>query len=83
MGVVLPFTLRGPASVAAHRAAMSPDLRRSIEATIEALIELLDFADGDADLEPDADGEPSLGWSLTMATGTADDREDASTEQPL
>lgn len=83
MGVVLPFTPRGPASATAHRATMSPDLRRSIEATIEALIELLDFAGGDADQEPDADGEPSLGWSPTMALGTADDCEDTSPEQPF
>lgn len=75
MGVVLPFPTRASASVAAHRTAISPDLRRSIEATIEALIEVLDFADGDTDLEHDADGEPSLGWSPTMALGTADDQE--------
>lgn len=80
MGVVLTFTPRGFVSVAAHRASISPDLRRSIEATIEALIELLDFADGDTDLEHDADGEPSLGWSPTMALGTADDCEDTSPE---
>lgn len=40
-----------------------PMQRASLEAKIEELIALLDLLDGDADLEPDNDNEPSLGWS--------------------
>jgi len=40
-----------------------PLTRYAIEAEIERLIELLDVADGDPDLEDDkCDDEPSLGW---------------------
>ena len=57
--------------------ALSPaTLRQNIEATIERLLVLLDTLDGDPDLEPDADGEPSLGWTATMAFGSLDDREE-------
>lgn len=51
------------------------DLRATLETEIERLIALCDALDGDADLEPDADGEPWLasfgGWS-----DAGDDRED-------
>ncbi len=36
--------------------------RAAIVTTIERLINMLDDMEGDPDLEPDADGEPSLGW---------------------
>lgn len=42
---------------------MTPSLRSRIEATIEQLLALLDQIDGDPDLEPGADDEPSLGWT--------------------
>lgn len=81
MSVVLPFKPRQRAPVPSQQASISPALRRQIEATIEALIDVLDAADGSPDLEPDADDEPSLGWSLSMAAGTSDDCEDTSPEQ--
>ncbi|HWJ74680.1 MAG TPA: hypothetical protein VNX29_16075 [Kaistia sp.] len=37
-------------------------LRRRMQAAVDALIEALDALDGDADLEPANDDEPSLGW---------------------
>lgn len=45
---------------------MTAAQRSAIEDEIERLIGLLDTADGDADLEP------SLGWSRTMATSRFD-----------
>jgi hypothetical protein len=69
-----PFPASAPA-------ALSPERRKMIEATIEARIEeaegligLLDQVDGDPDLcgsehdggEPDACDEPSLGWSAAI-----------------
>ncbi|HEV7247933.1 MAG TPA: hypothetical protein VGN93_13195 [Shinella sp.] len=36
--------------------------RRAVEAKIEELIALLDLLDGDVDLEPGNDNEPTLGW---------------------
>lgn len=42
---------------------ITPAMRARLEATIEALVALLDEIDGDADLEPDEDAEPSLGWN--------------------
>jgi hypothetical protein len=81
MGAVVPFTPRQPARRGtANPAPGSLPLRRQVEATIEALIDFLDVLDADPDLEPDADVEPSLGWSLSMAIGTADDCEDTSPE---
>ncbi|WP_152049034.1 hypothetical protein [Aureimonas psammosilenae] len=47
-----------------------------IEDEIERLISLLDVIDGDPDAEDDGAAEPSLGWTLTMAHGTTDDREE-------
>ena len=35
-------------------------------------LHLLDIVEGDPEAEPDMDGEPSLGWSTTGATGTHD-----------
>lgn len=80
MGAVVPFTPRRQASKPVLPAPGSLPLRRQVEATIEALIDFLDVLDADPDLEADADGEPSLGWSLSMAIGTADDCEDTSPE---
>ena len=45
---------------------LTPAERRRIEAIVESLIDLLDEADGDPDLEP------SLGWSRTCAQGALD-----------
>lgn len=52
-------------------------MRMRIEATIEQLVGLLDEIDGDADLEPANDDEPSLGWTNAggYSLGPADDRE--------
>lgn len=61
---------------------ITPAMRARLEATIDALVELLDAVDGEPDLEPDADAEPWLGWHYTddgetIAAGPAgDDRED-------
>jgi hypothetical protein len=70
---------------------LSTPARERIEAEIEkhlsaadALIALLDRADGDPDLcasehdgrEPDADDEPSLGWTISGNWGGRDDLED-------
>jgi hypothetical protein len=34
---------------------------------IEAMLTYLDELDGDADLEPGADAEPSMGWPAPLA----------------
>jgi hypothetical protein len=57
-----------------------PGMRRRIAAAVDALIALLDQIDGDVDLEPDADDEPSLGSGSMhnqdcWAIGGDDDRE--------
>jgi hypothetical protein len=53
------------------RLALTPARRARIERTIEALLSILDDADGDADLEDGSDDEPALsGFS-----GSDDDRE--------
>jgi len=53
--------------------------RRRMEAAIETLIAALDALDGDSDLEPATDDEPSIGWPLGASGATAfqdsDDRE--------
>lgn len=49
------------------RVAMRPDDRRAIAGAVDRLIALLDALDGDADLEPDSDDEPSLGWTYSFA----------------
>ena len=80
MGAAFSLRMRAepgaPAVTIPNRAA----LRRELEATIDRLIAALNALDADPDLEPDADGEPSLGWSPTMALGTADDLEGTSPE---
>lgn len=67
-----------------HPARFSPisakTRRAAIERQIEALIDQLDAMDGDADAEDDGTAEPSLGWSLTYASGAGDDCEDTSSE---
>lgn len=42
------------------------DLRQALEALVEALIGYLDGLDGDPDMEPSSDLEPSLGWSTAV-----------------
>jgi hypothetical protein len=53
--------------------------RRRMEAAIETLIAALDALDGDSDLEPATDDEPSIGWPLGASGAVAfqdtDDRE--------
>jgi len=53
---------------------LNPHDRLTLATTIERLINLLDA------LEPDADLEPSLGWTVrgpdALANGSQDDRED-------
>ena len=70
-----------------------PENRLDLEALIEAAIARLDDVDGDTDLEPDFDGEPSLGapeaqggsWSGLSLEAYCDDREadDADDEPSL
>lgn len=49
---------------------LTPQLRRRIERTIAALVDLLDQVDAaHENLEEGGDDEPSLGWTLTMAHG--------------
>jgi hypothetical protein len=68
--------LQGPAA-----APLPFSSRRRVEAAIEALLALLDDCDGDLDLEPDQDGEPSLGapeyrqTQLCWMAGSDSDRE--------
>jgi hypothetical protein len=68
--------LRGPAT-----APLPFPSRSRVEAAIEALIALLDECDGDLDLEPDQDAEPSLGapegrqTQLCWMAGSDSDRE--------
>lgn len=50
--------------------------RERLEAAIEAALELLDRLDGDADLEPGGDDEPSLGWTRHGALGNREDLEE-------
>lgn len=66
---------------------MRPTIRQQAEEAIERLIALLDELDGDADLEPNGDFEPSLGVGLLWSPAhglryTSDDLEghDASDE---
>lgn len=47
-----------------------PSLRQQAEEAIERLIALLDTLDGDADLEPNGDLEPSLGVGLVWDRAT-------------
>lgn len=61
----LRFNLPEDAPVAAIRAAISDH--------IEALISYLDDIDGDPDLEPDADAEPSLGSLEKFGQGSQTD----------
>lgn len=45
---------------------MRPTIRQQAEEAIERLIALLDEIDGDADLEPNGDLEPSLGFGIAL-----------------
>ncbi len=45
---------------------VTPAMRARLEATIDALVGLLDEIDGDADFEPANDDEPSLGWTWSF-----------------
>lgn len=60
--------MAGPILTPAGRAA----LRGALAAEIERLIDLLDALDGDADFEPDEDGEP---WLAGFGLDAGDDRE--------
>ena len=51
--------------------AASRRIRRLLGAVIEAILHYLDELDGDVDLEPAADPEPSLGWSPPAGAGSA------------
>jgi len=45
---------------------LNPTLKRAcIEDTLDTLFAFLDDLDGDPDLEPNGDAEPSLGWPIT------------------
>lgn len=59
---------------------LNPHDRTVLATTIERLINMLD------DLEPDADLEPSLGWTErgpdALANGSQDDREQEITDEP-
>lgn len=46
-------------------------VRTLLEHIIENALLALDEMDGDADFEPDEDGEASLGWTLSMNLGSA------------
>lgn len=52
----------GEAMPAAINLTLNPHDRLQLSTTIEQLINMLDDLDPDADLEPDEDGEPWLGW---------------------
>lgn len=55
-----------------------PLVKRRIDDTVQQLIEVSDWLSGDADLEPDNDDEPSLGWASDRgptAWDSTDDRE--------
>lgn len=61
---------------------VTPAMRARLEATIDALVGLLDEIDGDPDFETASDDEPCLGWSysvdgvpLPSASASSDDRE--------
>lgn len=49
--------------VSAITLTLNPRDRLTLSTTIERLINMLDELEPDADLEDDADGEPSLGWT--------------------
>lgn len=78
MSVVLRFGETGASSIVGMplHTRVRAAVRRCLADEIEELIALLDRLHGDPDFEPDADDEPSLGWSATMALGSADDREE-------
>lgn len=65
-----------PVAIGAGASLQRAVTRRAIEDQIEALIAALDELDGDADSEEADPAEASLGWSLTYATGTNDEREE-------
>ncbi|KAB0680180.1 hypothetical protein [Aureimonas leprariae] len=57
-------------AAAKQRMRIRDRLRKRIAAEIQRLVDILDELDGDADFEP------SLGWTKTMAWGATDDREE-------
>ena len=83
MGDVLTFILRPrPAEPEAPDPQTRADVRAILEEIGERVIALLDTWDGDADLEPDADAEPSLaapenhhGTQVGWCRGNDGDRE--------
>lgn len=48
---------------------MSRSERKTVEDLIEALLAILDAADGSADAEEGGDMEPSLGWTIHGGLG--------------
>jgi hypothetical protein len=58
-------------------------MRARLEQTIEALVALLDEIDGDADLEPGVDDEPSLGWTYGFDGSPAPVRDDCDDDREL
>jgi hypothetical protein len=59
-----------------HPAVGRQRLRAKLERVIDRLIVALDHIDGDPDLEPSGDDEPSLSGVTFATTGGSDDRED-------
>lgn len=72
------------AALARHRAiARKQAIRKEAAAEIERLLALLDRLDGDPDLEPSEDSEPTLGWSAGGAPVRAFDSADGEVEPSL
>lgn len=59
-----------------HPALGRQRLRAKLESVIDRLIVALDGIDGDPDVEPASDDEPSLSGVTFATTGGSDDRED-------
>ncbi len=72
MALVLDFRHRDTAIGLPPREA----LRARLTQEIEERIAILDALDGDPDLEPGADAEPTLGWTRTWAVGNTHDLEE-------
>jgi hypothetical protein len=73
----MAFTAYSAAALIEHPAVARQRLQRKLEAAIDLLILALDRLDGDADLEPGADLEPSLSFTLAF------DQDNALRSEPL
>lgn len=62
MGIVLSFRRRSVVAPERPLNASPAAIRSIVAKEIERLIGILDAIDGDPDLEPGGDDEPSLGW---------------------